>query len=75
MVVEVTYFVGHLENALIWNIRIRNTSASTEKLHLFPYVEFGMIEYMAELAQKMEEDPKEYLQLYEKQKDLVNHLA
>lgn len=46
---EATYFVGPLENALIWHIRMRNTSDSTKKLHLFPYVELGMMEYMREM--------------------------
>lgn len=44
-----TYFVGPLENALIWNLKLSNTSANSKKLQLFSYVEFGMMEFMREL--------------------------
>lgn len=45
--VTATYFVGKLENALIWNLKI--TSDTDRKLTIFPYVELGMMEFMREL--------------------------
>lgn len=46
---NVTYFVGGLENSLIWNLKIRNNSNAVKKVNLFAYVEFGMMEFMREL--------------------------
>lgn len=45
--VKATYFVGKLENALIWNMKIR--SREDKKITIFPYVELGMMEFMREL--------------------------
>lgn len=42
-----TYFVGKMENALIWNLKIH--SEETKKITIFPYVELGMMEFMREL--------------------------
>lgn len=44
-----TYFVGSLENSLIWNLKLRNNSDKVRKLDIFAYVEFGMMEFMREL--------------------------
>lgn len=46
---ELTYFVGSLENSLIWNLKLTNNSNKLKKLNLFAYVEFGMMEFMREL--------------------------
>ncbi|WP_073278134.1 GH36-type glycosyl hydrolase domain-containing protein [Anaerocolumna jejuensis] len=46
---ELTYFVGELENSLIWNLKIKNNSSKTKQLSIFAYVEFGMMEFMREL--------------------------
>ncbi len=46
---ELNYFVGELENSLIWNLRLENVSCRTIKLNLFAYVEFGMMEFLREL--------------------------
>lgn len=43
----VTYFVGELENALIWNMKLK--SDTDKKITVFPYVELGMMEFMREL--------------------------
>ena len=45
--VTATYFVGKLENALIWNLKIK--SEENKKITIFPYVELGMMEFMREL--------------------------
>ena len=45
--VTATYFVGKLQNALIWNLRIR--SEVNKRITIFPYVELGMMEFMREL--------------------------
>ena len=42
-----TYFVGPLENALIWNLKLK--SDTDKKLTVIPYVELGMMEFMREL--------------------------
>ena len=42
-----TYFVGPLENALIWNLKLK--SEEDKKITLIPYVELGMMEFMREL--------------------------
>lgn len=42
-----TYFVGKLENALIWNLKL--TADKDKKITVFPYVELGMMEFMREL--------------------------
>jgi cellobiose phosphorylase len=42
-----TYLVGRLENALIWNLKLK--SDVDKKIVLFPYVELGMMEFMREL--------------------------
>lgn len=47
--VTATYLVGPFENALIWNLRIRNTTQQEKHLRVFPYVELGMMEFMREL--------------------------
>lgn len=44
-----TYFVGGLENSLIWNLKLKNHSNKPVRLQLFAYVEFGMMEFMREL--------------------------
>lgn len=46
---ELTYFVGSLENSLIWNLKLKNNSGKTKKVNLFAFVEFGMMEFMREL--------------------------
>ncbi len=43
----VTYFVGELENALIWNMKLK--SDTDKKITVFPCVELGMMEFMREL--------------------------
>ena len=43
----ITYFVGKLENALIWNMKLK--SDTDKKITVFPYVELGMMEFMREL--------------------------
>lgn len=45
--VKATYFVGQLENALVWNLKL--TSRKDKKITIFPYVELGMMEFMREL--------------------------
>lgn len=45
--VKATYFVGKLENALIWNLKL--TADVDKKITIFPYVELGMMEFMREL--------------------------
>lgn len=44
--VTATYFVGKIENALIWNLKL--TSEQDKKITIFPYVELGMMEFMRE---------------------------
>jgi len=44
-----TYFVGHLENALIWNLKLTYVGNAEKKITIFPYVELGMMEFMREL--------------------------
>jgi len=46
---ELTYFVGSLENSLVWNLKLKNNSNKIKSLNLFAYVEFGMMEFMREL--------------------------
>lgn len=45
--VTANYFVGKLENALIWNLKL--TSKEDKTVTIFPYVELGMMEFMREL--------------------------
>ena len=45
--VKAAYFVGKLENALIWNLKL--TANEDKKITIFPYVELGMMEFMREL--------------------------
>ena len=45
--VTANYFVGKLENVMIWNLKIRSEEA--KHLTIFPYVELGMMEFMREL--------------------------
>lgn len=42
-----TYFVGKLQNALIWNLKL--VADTDKKITIFPYVELGMMEFMREL--------------------------
>lgn len=49
LAVTATYFVGALENALIWNLRLKNNSDREKNISIFPYVELGMMEYMREM--------------------------
>ncbi|MBP3359512.1 MAG: hypothetical protein J6N52_01540 [Clostridia bacterium] len=44
---HVRYFVGSLENALIWNMKLK--ADTDRKITVFPYVELGMMEFMREL--------------------------
>lgn len=44
---KATYCVGKLENALIWNLKLK--ADEDRKLTVFPYVELGMMEFMREL--------------------------
>lgn len=46
---RLTYFVGALENSLIWNLKLRNASDTVRNISIFAYVEFGMMEFMREL--------------------------
>jgi cellobiose phosphorylase len=46
---DATYTVGPFENALLWNLRLRNDSPSPKSVRVFAYVEFGMMEFMREL--------------------------
>lgn len=46
---ELKYFVGRLEDSLIWNLKIKNEGKELKKLSIFAYVEFGMMEFMREL--------------------------
>lgn len=62
---ELKYFVGNLENSLIWNLKIRNEGNKLKKLSIFAYVEFGMMEFMRELQ----------WQCYNKHQISVNYLG
>lgn len=46
---ELAYFVGSLENSLIWNLKLKNNSTEARQLKVFAYVEFGMMEFIREL--------------------------
>jgi cellobiose phosphorylase len=46
---ELVYFVGGLEDSLIWNLKLFNEDDKPRKLCIFAYVEFGMMEFMREL--------------------------
>jgi len=46
---KVTYFVGPLENSLIWRLKIKNRSDCSKNISIFAYVEFGLMEFMREL--------------------------
>ena len=46
---ELTYFVGELENSLIWNLKLKNNNSVDKKIKLFAFVELGMMEFMREL--------------------------
>jgi cellobiose phosphorylase len=46
---KLTYFVGDMENSLIWNMRLKNNSNEVKKINMFAYAEFGMMEFMREL--------------------------
>jgi cellobiose phosphorylase len=45
-----TYFVGKSENALIWNLTLKNNTSQTKNIDLFAFVEFGMMEYLREVS-------------------------
>jgi cellobiose phosphorylase len=47
---DLTYFVGKEPNALVWKLRLTNTSHQEKELDLFSYVEFGMMEYLREVS-------------------------
>lgn len=49
LAVTATYFVGSLENALIWNLQLKNNSEQEKNISIFPYIELGMMEYMREM--------------------------
>ena len=65
--VTATYFVGKLENALIWNLKL--TSKEDKKLTIFPYVELGMMEFMRELQWQCYN--KHQLSAYALEKDVL----
>ncbi|MBQ8233242.1 MAG: hypothetical protein IJZ34_15145 [Lachnospiraceae bacterium] len=65
--VTATYFVGKLENALIWNLKL--TSKVDKKLTVFPYVELGMMEFMRELQWQCYN--KHQLSAYALEKDVL----
>lgn len=44
---DARYFVGPLENCLIWDLTLKSDSDRT--VQVFPYVELGMMEFMREL--------------------------
>ena len=44
------YFVGPKENALIWNLKLKNESKEQKDIDLFSFVEFGMMEYLREIS-------------------------
>ncbi|MCX7843140.1 MAG: hypothetical protein N2489_08710 [Clostridia bacterium] len=46
---ELLYFVGGLENSLIWNLKLFNSSSLKKKLKLYAFVEFGMMEFLEEI--------------------------
>ena len=44
------YYVGKLENALIWDLKLKyEGEEASKKITVFPYVELGMMEFMREL--------------------------
>lgn len=45
---QLTYFIGDEADALICNLRLTKRTGSAQKLTLFAYVEFGMMEYLRE---------------------------
>lgn len=49
VICEVTYFIGEDENALIWNINLKNTTSENKNLEVYAFVELGMMEFMREL--------------------------
>ena len=65
--VTATYFVGKLENALIWNLKL--SSKADKKLTIFPYVELGMMEFMRELQWQCYN--KHQLSAYALEKDVL----
>ncbi len=44
------YFIGPYENALIWNLKLKNESNEKKEIDLFSFVEFGMMEYLREVS-------------------------
>lgn len=46
---ELVYFVGEMEDSLIWNLKLKNNTNEVKQINLFAYVEFGMMEFMREL--------------------------
>ncbi|MHC4372695.1 MAG: GH36-type glycosyl hydrolase domain-containing protein [Planctomycetota bacterium] len=48
--VLLTYFVGTEENALVWNIKISNTTKKQKNLNLYAFVEFALMEIQRELT-------------------------
>ncbi|MFZ9073471.1 MAG: hypothetical protein ACO2Z2_11040, partial [Paracoccaceae bacterium] len=48
--VLLTYFVGTKENALVWNIKISNTTNKQKNLNLYAFVEFALMEIQRELT-------------------------
>lgn len=62
-----TYFVGKLENALIWNLKL--TADTDKKVSIFPYVELGMMEFMRELQWQCYN--KHQLAVYAMDKDVL----
>ncbi|MCD8483023.1 MAG: hypothetical protein LR015_10400 [Verrucomicrobia bacterium] len=47
---KLTYLIGPLENCLIWNLELHNTTQRAMKRDLFAYVEFGMMEFLREIS-------------------------
>ncbi|MBQ9136816.1 MAG: hypothetical protein IJX66_12075, partial [Lachnospiraceae bacterium] len=62
-----TYFVGKLENALVWNLKL--TADTDKKVSIFPYVELGMMEFMRELQWQCYN--KHQLSVYALDKDVL----
>jgi cellobiose phosphorylase len=46
---RLTYFIGPLENALIWHLELRNRAKQTRHLDVFAYVEFSLMEFLSEV--------------------------
>jgi cellobiose phosphorylase len=47
---ELLYFISELENCIVWNLKLTNTSLITKSINLFSFVEFGMMEFLREIS-------------------------